>query len=100
MIAPEKNRLIRETLQRLATSHATAVAQFEEVIAVLSNVLEIDELEVDHAARPTANHQSTRSLEPDLPVADRTTFTIIWRRRTCFLGNSMQSMAAYQGTTV
>ena len=89
MITPEKKRFIQEALRRLATSHTASVAEFEETIALLTNVLELDELEVDRALRPTADQQSTGSVESALPTADRTTFTIIWRGRFCFLGNTL-----------
>lgn len=89
MITPEKKRLIQETLRCLATSNSAAVARIEETIAVLTNALELDGLDVDRTVRSTANQQSTGMPKSDLPAADQTTFTVIWRGRSCFLGNTL-----------
>ena len=89
MITPEKKRLIQEALRCLAASHSAAVAQFEESIAVLTNALELGGTVVDHAAESTFDQQSAGSPDDDLPIADQTTFTVAWRGRSCFLGNTL-----------
>ena len=75
MLSIEKRHKIQESLRALAQTHALAVAQIEETISILEQMLELDV-----AARPTSKH---------LPVADATTFSITWQDRTCFLGNTL-----------
>ena len=43
MLEADKKRLIRESLRALAASHAAAVAQIEETMAVLLGALELDD---------------------------------------------------------
>ena len=75
MLSIEKRQQIQESLRALAQTHAVAVAQIEETISILEQMLELDV-----AARPTSKH---------LPVADETTFCITWQSRSCFLGNTL-----------
>ena len=75
MLSIEKRHKIQESLRALAQTHALAVAQIEETISILEQMLELDV-----AARPTSKH---------LPVADATTFCVTWQDRTCFLGNTL-----------
>jgi hypothetical protein len=80
MLATEKKRLIRESLRALAASHAAAVAQIEETMAVLSSALELDD---------PGNDDMPGSETSRRPVADATTFCAVWRGKTCFLGNTL-----------
>lgn len=75
MLSIEKRQQIKESLWTLAQTHAVAVAQIEEAISILEQMLELDV-----AARPTSQH---------LPVANKESFCITWKGRTCFLGNTL-----------
>ncbi len=77
MLTNEKKTLIQESLRSLAASHTAAVVQIEETMSVLLRALELD----DNAAKDSkAGHR---------PRADATTFSVEWRGRTCFLGNTL-----------
>ena len=89
MLTVEKKRLIQESLRCLGASHSAAVMQIEETIAVLTNALELGGIAADHAARSTSEQDFLRSPDHDLPIADQTTFTVVWRGRSCFLGNTL-----------
>lgn len=88
MITPEKKRVIREALRSLAASNCEAVARFEETITVLSNALELGDLDVV-ADGPAPHEKPVQSPGTNLPIADRRTFTACWRGRSCFLGNTL-----------
>lgn len=75
MLSLEKRQQVQESLRLLARTHASAVAQIEETIALLMFTLELDEPTVVTAER--------------LPVADETTFCILWNGHVCFLGNTL-----------
>lgn len=80
MLEAGKKRLIKDSLRALAASHAAAVAQIEETMAVLSGALELD----DPGDGGEPGHKASRR-----PVADVTTFNVVWRGKTCFLGNTL-----------
>lgn len=77
MLTTEKKQLIQESLRRLAASHAAAVAQIEEAMTVLAGALELEQ--------PRGEEERGTNR----PVADATTFSVIWQGRTCFLGNTL-----------
>ena len=89
MLTVEKKRLIQESLRCLAASHSVAVTQIEQTIAVLTNALELGGIDVDHAVQSTSEQDFLPSPDHDLPIADQTTFTVVWRGRSCFLGNTL-----------
>ncbi len=72
---------IRAALDTLVTTHVQSTAQLEQAISGLSFVLDIERT----SARP-----SSRSI-PDngAPRADRDTLSIVWRGKSCFLGNTL-----------
>jgi len=80
MLTTEKKRMIQESLRCLAASHAAAVTQIEETITILARALELDV--------PGAETGESGGLA-DRPVADVTTFSITWRGKPCFLGNTL-----------
>jgi DNA-binding response OmpR family regulator len=77
MLTNEKKQLIQESLRSLAATHAAAVAQIEETMRVLVLALDLDAS--DDGGPGTANR----------PIVDEATFSVTWRGRTCFLGNTL-----------
>lgn len=77
MLSTKKKRLIQESLRSLAATHAAAVAQIEETMAVLVQALEIEDS--NDGGQQTSNR----------PLADDETFSISWQGRECFLGNTL-----------
>lgn len=66
---------IRENLKLLIARYTTAIAQIEAAVAELSSLLELDA------------HPSSR---PNIqPLIDRPSFSVHWRGRSCFLGNTV-----------
>ena len=87
MITHQNNQLIREKLKSLAEWHAAAVAKIEETIALLSQMLDGDD-SFDEPCGISVSERGSDSLS-DYPVAERTTLRILWRGRSCFLGNTL-----------
>lgn len=80
MLADEKKRLIQESLQALAASHAAAVAQIEKTMIAL-----VEEL----GPEPDREERGRDAGSSECPTANVTTFCITWRGKTCFLGNNL-----------
>lgn len=76
-----KKKQIREALATLAAVHAHAVAEIERAIDGLSCVLEIEEQSDDNF-----NQKVKQELAPR---ADRETLSIVWKNKSCFLGNTL-----------
>lgn len=77
-MSPQDTKLlIQESLRSLAETHAAAVAQIEETMADLLRALELDDVTED------------RDRSDQRPKANVTTFSIEWRGKSCFLGNTL-----------
>ncbi|WP_442483312.1 winged helix-turn-helix domain-containing protein [Aeoliella sp. SH292] len=81
MSASSKKDRIREALATLVTTHSQAVSQIEEAIRGLTLLLEIEAL-----VEPTPAWTSSQTTGPQ---ADRQTHSIVWRNKSCFLGNTL-----------
>lgn len=77
-----KNQQIREALTNLATAHKCAVAEIEQAMVGLNQVLEVNEI---HAKRISSlSSIDNRSLE-----VDPKTFNVFWKNSPCSLGNTL-----------
>lgn len=89
MITQEKKQHIHQTLRRLVTSHAAAVADIEATLALLVSELGIEGFDSVRGEQDPTLQKPVHAFELDRPIADRATFTVNWRGRTCFLGNTL-----------
>lgn len=79
---------IAASLNLLAATYAEAARQLEATLATLHRVLELENAcRTDSLPASFANVAPTSSVIR--PVADRATFSIVFRGRTCFLGNTL-----------
>jgi hypothetical protein len=84
-----RRKEIAESLRRLVASYRARNEEFEETLSILCRKLELDEISL---ARPGRNSEAVTSLqivEPGGLLIDRTTFTVRWNARSCFLNNSL-----------
>ncbi len=87
MITAEAKRQIQQSLQLLAAANAAAVEQIERTISLLAIALELDDC-VSRARK--ASGGAVRDLRADdRPIVNLATFSVAWRGRTCFLGNTL-----------
>lgn len=73
---------IQETLRKMATAHAAAMAASEEVMALLA-------AEFDAATASATRTSTTQSTASDRPVIDRPMLSVSYGGRSCFLGNTL-----------
>ncbi|HWL09931.1 MAG TPA: helix-turn-helix domain-containing protein [Planctomicrobium sp.] len=79
---------VAEFLRSLAANYAEQIRHFENGLVELCRELEIQEIvwsDLSLHNRPPAS----RFGEPHRPLADRTTFSIVWQGKSCFLGNGL-----------
>lgn len=76
---------VAESLRLLALSHATAMRQAEETLSFLCRIFDLPDFDEVSLRRPG----STAPGGGRQPVADRTRFSVRWRDRECFLGNTL-----------
>ncbi|MDA7979480.1 MAG: helix-turn-helix domain-containing protein [Pirellulales bacterium] len=81
MTNTSKKRQIREALKALAVAHSHAVAEIENAINGLSLVLELEEHIENDSIKPGRSKQR--------PRADRETLSVVWKDKSCFLGNTL-----------
>ncbi len=82
MNTQNNNQQIRKALTELAAAHAHAVTEIERAIEGLSSLLKLQE----NSEALIAGNVSTNRLRPR---ADRETLCVVWKNRTCFLGNTL-----------
>ncbi len=76
---------IAMSLKLLAATYAETARQFEATLATLSRVLELENAySTDSCPAIVAPASSLHR-----PVADRSTFSVLFRDKTCFLGNTL-----------
>lgn len=79
---------IAASLKLLASTYVQAVRQLEDTLAVLCRELDLQEtswLENVLALEPTTSPPTSAFR----PVADRTTLSVLYQGKTCFLGNTL-----------
>jgi DNA-binding response OmpR family regulator len=85
MITEQKKRIIQDSLQHLAVAQAGAVAEIERTMEVLSRALGLEVRPNLSLAKSTNDSEGHRKI----PVADRTTLSVLWCGQSCFLGNTL-----------
>lgn len=75
MLSSEKRQQLRESIRTLVASQVAMVTEIEEMISCLLQASEIDE--------------TPPKVSEHWPVADISTFCVVWEGRTCFLGNTL-----------
>lgn len=79
---------ITASLKLLATTYVETARQIEATIATLRRVLELeDSCTMPLSSSTAANVVPTSSASR--PIADRPTFSVVFRDKTCFLGNTL-----------
>jgi hypothetical protein len=79
---------IAASLKLLASTYVQAVRQLEDTLAILCRELDLQEtswLENVLALEPVASPAASAFR----PVADRTTLSVLFQGKTCFLGNTL-----------
>ena len=73
---------IRETLRKMAAAHAAAMAASEEAMRLLS-------AEFEAITQPQVHTAFSQTPPTDRPVIDRATLSVLFKGRSCFLGNTL-----------
>ncbi len=79
---------ISDSLKLLAATCAETARQLEATLATISRVFELEDV-CSIAAVSARIRRVDLSSSLSKPVADRSTFSIIFRGKTCFLGNTL-----------
>lgn len=79
---------IAAALKLLAATYAETARQFEATLATLKRVLELeDPCSTDLLPATVARVSPAPSVHR--PMVDRSTFSVVFRDKTCFLGNTL-----------
>lgn len=81
----EKREEIRRNLRRLAEVHAAMMDLMEHTLVLLNEELALDPFTFWDLRKPAVRKLSSSTL----PVVDAGLFTVTFRSRSCFLGNSL-----------
>jgi DNA-binding response OmpR family regulator len=76
-----KREQIRRTLRNMAEAHASMIEFMEQALELLNEELALDPFTFWYTHKP--------KRRADVPAVDHELFTVTFRGRTCFLGNTL-----------
>jgi hypothetical protein len=88
MKANDRREQIAESLRRLTTTCVQAIQQLEETISILCHELKIQSVRWPDYVLGAGSSAEPTTLRPR-PIADRSTLSVVWHGRSCFLGNNL-----------
>jgi DNA-binding response OmpR family regulator len=86
MSKDRRKQAIAESLKLLASTHVQAMRQLEATLTVLSQELDLQETSWLESLLAPATARTPPSAQP---IADRTTLSVVYQGKTCFLGNTL-----------
>jgi DNA-binding response OmpR family regulator len=85
MMTEQKTRIIQQSLQHLAATHAGAVAEIERTMRVLAGAMDL----AYWSNQASATVAGIAARHDGVPVADWGTLSVLWQGQSCFLGNTL-----------
>lgn len=82
-------QLVADSLNRLLTTHAMAVARLEETLANLKYEGDLISSALSLIATSSELNAAQSVSARESPVVDRTLLSVVFRGRSCFLGNTL-----------
>ena len=88
MLENQKQR-VRDQLEALMTSYLATASQIEDSIDTITKLLDIEQLDLSKLHEPSQNKASVANQGHHRLFLSSPTFSIRWRGKYCFLGNTL-----------
>lgn len=78
-----------ERLTQLAAVHSEAVSLIREIVSVLCDDLSLEPEHICALANGAYRRSASKRSQSRLPIADRSTLAVLWKGKSCHLGNTL-----------